>query len=393
MKRMVLGGFSLVELLVVIVIIGLLAALLWPSLGNVFETSKLSKCTQRLYYIGQAYHVRASEARVMEDLGPLRVVRWKSQLVPYLENKTEQLLCPVASNPAGIPTGWTDVDPWARAREAVENGEVPESSMFWTEGDLTEVRSTESLKVEVWLRPGSSFRGVAANECIYIMDCTEGQWAMKKNVTDTSYELWFEDSWNTTWNDLVVRFTEKDTGELELTYLEEHTGGNCYNLVDVTTGECILRGMGDGNTFHHWPRLPLGTTVTLEPENKQERLVADDENSLFSPDPGGSTSVTGVATRGTYGMNSLADFRENVPGHVILCMDYEKTVARGPTDSLPDWWHQAGWQTTEGLPVFARHFGRVNVLFSDGRVELMDPYLIDPSGPVSVNKYWDPAAK
>ena len=393
-------GFTLAELLIVIVIIGLLATLLYPAAFRVFETSTLVGCTERLYYIGQAWHVRASEARVRsEQIEPLQVAYWKQQLRPYLEDTSDQLMCPVASLQSGTPTGWDTVDPWERARQQVADGGGGgvggRTGSFISEEDIVERPSTENLKVEVWLRPGSDFRGVQENNLIYIMDCEEGQWARKENVTEESYELVFEDSWNTTWNDLRVRFTEHEDGSLEITYLEEHTGGNCYNLVDVTNGKTLLCGMGDGNSHHGWAKLSYGSSVTIEAEDVDQPELTDDENPEFTTGPGGGGSGgsgTGAALRGTYGMNSVANFREAIEGHVILCLDYKKTVARGPTDSLPDWWHKEGWQTDEGLPVFARHFGKINVLFSDGRVELMDPWEIDPSGPVSVNRWWDPMA-
>ncbi|MEA3368045.1 MAG: type II secretion system protein [Planctomycetota bacterium] len=389
-------GFTLAELLIVIVIIGLLATLLYPAAYRAFETSELLGCTERLYYIGQAWHVRASEARVRsQQIEPLQVAYWKQQLRPYLEETSDQLMCPVASLGAGTPTGWDAVDPWDRARQQADSGGGVggRTGSFISEEDIVERPSTENLKVEVWLRPGSDFRGVQQNNLIYIMDCEEGQWARKENVTEDSYELVFEDSWNTTWNDLRMRFTEHEDGSLEITYLEEHTGGNCYNLVDVTNGKTLLCGMGDGNAHHGWAKLSYGSSVTIEAEDVDQPELTDDENPEFTTGPSGAGgSGTGAALRGTYGMNSIANFREAIEGHVILCLDYKKTVARGPTDSLPDWWHKEGWQTDEGLPVFARHFGKINVLFSDGRVELMDPWEIDPSGPVSVNRWWDPMA-
>ncbi len=391
MKARCPGGFSLVELLVVILIIGLLAMLLFPSMARLYEASKLMECSQRLYYIGQAYQVRASEARVKPELGVLQVERWKSQLRPYLEEKSDQLMCPVASLEPGVPEGWKGVDPWDRARTLAAEGKLSAGGFFPDE-DIVERPSLESLKVEVWLRPGPDFRGVKANNLIYVMDCTEGQWAMKKNVTPTSYELWFEDSWNTTWNDLILRFEELPDGSLRITYVDEHTGGNCYNLVNVETGEVLLCGMGDGNAYHGWPKLPKGTSVVLKPENKKQEGPTDDDNPDFAiaDDTIAEGGVAGRGTRGSYGMNSFAHRRESIPGRVILCLDYKKTVARGPTDRLPDWWHEEGWQTEEGLPVFARHFGKINVLFTDGSVELMDPWVIDPSGPAGVEKWWDP---
>jgi len=383
-------GFTLPELLVVIAIIGLLASLLVPAAFHAFETADLVGCTERLHYIYQAWHVRAAEARGRsEQIAPLQVAYWKQQLRPYLDEQSDQLMCPVASLAVGTPEGWDGVDPWQRARRQPSSVTAGRTSSFISEEDIVERPDLEALKVEVWL--AYDFRGVKANHLIYVMDCQEGQWARKQNVTEDSYELVFEDSWNTTWNDLRLRFTEHEDGSLTITYLSENTWGNCYNLVNVVTGETLLAGMGDGNAHHRWDKKPLGTSITLEAEDVDQPELTDDESPEFATGPGGG-SGPGVGIRGTYGMNSIANLREGIEGHVVLCLDYKKTVARGPTDSLPDWWHKDGWQTDQGLPVFARHFGKINVLFSDGAVELMDPWTIDPSGPVSVNRWWDPMA-
>ena len=211
-------------------------------------------------------------------------------------------------------------------------------------------------------------------------------------VPQGTYELGFEDSWNETWNDLYMRFRELQDGSLEITYIGENTGGNCYNLVNITTGEQLLVGMGDGNSAHGWPRLAFGTNVTIKPDEQQaaERVINDDRNPDFSS--GGASGGGGVTsvTAGTYGMNSLADKVEGLSSHVILVMDYKKTVARGPTTPYPDVWTNLGWQTSEGLPVFARHDKMINILFSDGGVELVSPNDVDPGGLSGVRRLWDP---
>jgi prepilin-type N-terminal cleavage/methylation domain-containing protein/prepilin-type processing-associated H-X9-DG protein len=410
MKRPGLHAFTLIELMVVVTIIALLLTLLMPAIWSVSKTAKLTQCTMNLYVISQAYSVRAADSRATPDqVKPLRVGSWKSLLLPYMENRSTFLVCPEANEEAGEPEpeydpgndpgvstgggGGYSGDPTGPG----SGGSTPTSSV-----------STEDLKVEVWLRPGSPFRGVNENCLIYVMDCEPGQWARRYDagmttigggtgpahvVPQGTYELGFEDSWNETWNDLYVRFRELQDGSLEITYVGENTGGNCYNLVNVTTGEQLLVGMGDGNAAHGWAKLSEGTTVVIKPDESQagDPLFNGDLNGDSSSSSGAGGGGVTSATAGTYGMNSLADKVEGLASHVILVMDYKKTVARGPTTPYPDIWTNLGWQTPEGLPVFARHEKRINVLFSDGSVELVSPSDIDPGGLSGVRRLWDPA--
>ena len=65
----------------------------------------------------------------------------------------------------------------------------------------------------------------------------------------------------------------------------------------------------------------------------------------------------------------------------MLALDYGRIVAR--TDDV--WADDA---TSGGAPSFARHTGRINVLFGDEHVEVMSPREIDPVDPSAVVDYW-----
>jgi prepilin-type processing-associated H-X9-DG protein len=43
-----------------------------------------------------------------------------------------------------------------------------------------------------------------------------------------------------------------------------------------------------------------------------------------------------------------------------------------------------------GIPIFARHGGRMNVLYADGSVVAEDPKDVDPSDPTHEAALWDP---
>lgn len=83
------SGFTLVELLTVIAIIGILAGILIPVVGRVRETAKASLCTSNLRQIGQAFIAFATDHK---DHYPLSWAKgdgsydnnWQYNTAPYL---------------------------------------------------------------------------------------------------------------------------------------------------------------------------------------------------------------------------------------------------------------------------------------------------------------------
>lgn len=89
-------GFTLVEMLVVIAIIGVLIAMSLPALSAVRESARRSQCNMQLLKIGQAMEdyvavYGALPAGTREPAGPIQNrpagfhQSWTAQLLPYLE--------------------------------------------------------------------------------------------------------------------------------------------------------------------------------------------------------------------------------------------------------------------------------------------------------------------
>lgn len=119
-------------------------------------------------------------------------------------------------------------------------------------------------------------------------------------------------------------------------------------------------------------RVGTGESLLFIPET-------DPHHVFYSAGPFGG--LKGAAT--SYGMNSqVGSLRSG--GGKVLALDYERIVAQSA-----DLW--ADWDDDEdGVPIFARHPGGINVLFVDGSVKTMDPWEIDPIASWIAKTYWNP---
>lgn len=86
------AAFTLIELLTVIAIIGILAAILIPTVGAVRRHAQAASCISNLRQIGVAMNLHAQENKdnlpiAIGTTGSWRENMWQSQVQPYLENK------------------------------------------------------------------------------------------------------------------------------------------------------------------------------------------------------------------------------------------------------------------------------------------------------------------
>jgi prepilin-type processing-associated H-X9-DG protein len=75
-------------------------------------------------------------------------------------------------------------------------------------------------------------------------------------------------------------------------------------------------------------------------------------------------------------------------GGKILVLDYLRLEAK-TTDLWADTFFDPSTPPS-GVPIFARHFGMANVLFSDGSVRPERPEDINPIAPTVARKWWEP---
>ena len=93
-RRKSAPGFSLVELLVVMVIIGILISLLLPGVRNAKRAALSVKCANHLHQI-----FTASQNMTAEKGVPMTPDGWSGQVLEYVSGVTEVLKCPEDPNP------------------------------------------------------------------------------------------------------------------------------------------------------------------------------------------------------------------------------------------------------------------------------------------------------
>ncbi len=98
-----LGGFTLVEIMIVVAIIGLLAAIGIPSLLNARTKSQATGCINNLKQMDSA----CQQLAVANNLGPGAVITFPDDLTPYIKVDVNNNLppCPAGGFYSILPVG------------------------------------------------------------------------------------------------------------------------------------------------------------------------------------------------------------------------------------------------------------------------------------------------
>ena len=328
-KCRVAPAFTLVELLVVIAIIALLGILLIPTLTSVKSLANKTTCANNLGRIGQGISLfSAGDPRHQKSL--LNPGRWPIQLSRFIGHGGV-LICPEKEGSGGSQTA-----------DSVPLNDLVSIHVTTTgydlefiEGPFTAKLSDEQFQSITW---GSAHIALpkydaGADPTVY--------WYVLEDITTSSSDMDYE---------IAARVTENGDGTVTLSLKMVTGAGYNFNLIDKTDDRKIL--------------------VT------KSQMNGSADNEVVVGEGGG-----GLAS---YGMNVALQDILKVPDKIMV-MDYAWFVAR----TTHDWSGDKLKSNIPGIPIFARHNGQINVLFTDGSVRLKRPNEVNPANPDIERRLWN----
>ena len=377
-------AFSIIELLVVVGIIMILVSIMLPSLQQTRVSARMAMCTSRMHQIYIATTAQKTDLFMRNqkradglDISIMQGAGWMEVLTPYVANDSRIFVCPEDSGSYGAYTQYATVtDP--------DDGDDDDDSDIVPGGGVDPPPPIGPQMIQIQVLWFDNQR------LLYNMPMLEGPLTVKRNVqgnppeAGSSYELWFEDirpgGGDMDFDDFMVSV---EFGSEDVVYsVYKGSAGYHFNIIDQDNN-ILIEDVGR--------KSPNGTTVTIAKPRKEEPGDDDDDD-----DDNDSTTnditLTGIAS---YGFNKNFEQKKHAPDsanaslamkEAVYFLDYFKPVARVDGTSNSDSWDDI--LDSRGIPVFARHHDKCNVLLTHGAVDLMSWRDIDISEPEKVNTWW-----
>jgi len=330
-------AFTLVELLVVIVILGLLLAILVPAGQQAWTLVRTTICRNNLFHIYQTFGTAAADARLSNSgQTPFfpKPDAWMATAIKYSET-SNILTCPES----GIAVALTDAG--NVLSRLVYINKTPTSSTTGGQSRNVRIQFDDPGHqgfghMHLGTRTGSDARG----EYIEI--------GLDDNSVVTEAYM------NTDGHDGIIRIYLNDGGKV-IAKLMKYSCGE-YNCV-LFDGEPLFKVPSDPPEVNDPSHPAYGWLGPKSSKNGMEVELA-----------GGTCS---------YGMAKGAE-RFGTGHHKILVMDYDKLLVDPTVSASHDLLLKAG-----------RHMGQINILFTDGSILSFGPTEIDPLIPSNAY-FWAP---
>ena len=343
-------AFTLVELLVVIVIVGVLVALLIPGAASAWDTALTALCKMNLNRMWQAQNAWRGERgySTFTTEGT-----WPSLLEPYLEGGGAVLRCPASSVDRTATGGSSGGGAGGSGGGSTSKGITLSDITFrmYARVDFAPYKPGQYL--------GTAF--VDSSYGVQKKDLGGGRWYY--GVDDRSF------------------FLDKSADKSNLDYADMR-----FNLTmegeKITKMEILGSDEITGQRSHEVFRFEIWISDQLLSQD----FVAATGTTFDMPKIACVTAFDYGLSRGTYEV--LGVRAEQADPKLILILDYGKSVA-DYASPRPDPWDEyfftdeAAWMDKFGGYLqdgedwrnyqALRHFGAANVLFCDGHVELLGP--------------------
>lgn len=336
--RPIRPAFSLTELLIVLAILGLLTAVVAPTILRGIELTRRAVCQGNLRNLTSAFHMKRADVADGTTTPMAVTTHWPIYLVDYMGDSYRGLLCPNDDSPVASFEG---VEIYRTGGGGVVYDlNVFDSHPIWEECSMADL---EGNPPGVWKLNEAQYEAIEHQESLNIIgqlpqyDPGENPNVYYYMVEDLRTGDPNGENWGTgdcDYEDIIIRVEERGNNiTLDFTF-----GYTVFNF-DLTT--------------------PAASYTQIKGQMPSLQFKALGENS--------------------YGMNWHAD--NVLPGaEVILALDYEDDVVYVGSDHEKMRWEQYN---------APRHLGQSNVSFTDGGVTAMDVEDIAPLTVETRNEYWN----
>jgi len=358
------GGFTLVELLVVVTVVALLVAILMPYMGGVHEYAYAAQCRGNLQQVGVALCSQAAEGSLHSAKMPRLTTGMDWYPTAMAHGSQEILECPKDSfriTGGASPAQWfTSIEPPPSARfdETLEHAK---EIRFWKERES--YRLPQAVTVDIH-EPGYYSQG--------------HQWQNNRKTipAGTVVDIWF------CHYDSVGSASATSSGTVTFTYevlglIVEDDTLNASDDVCGYPGTVYHTGRGargfedngaEQLTFHNDRRTVTAQRFQISSPGEEIRFL------VSAP-----ATVEGQELRCSYGISGIVRSEMTRRGQVLI-VEYDKLVADVDGEGTDH-------DLREHLQ--PRHFGKVNTLFVSGAVRAVAPddLSTDDSKPTEI---WQP---